>query len=181
LLEKGRKARFYTKSGLLKANQKGDLIELDFPATPAAPCEKDKGLEESLGGPVISLSRYKSYYLAELPSDKAVRQVKPDFKLMESALNQKQLVGVAVTAASDDPACDFVSRFFAPVAGILEDQVTGSAHCCLGPFWQNRLGKNTFTAFQASARGGILSVRCEGDRVYLGGKAVTVTRGELIL
>lgn len=180
ILKKGQEAWFSTQSGLLKANLKGDLIELDFPATPAAPCEKDKGLEESLGAPVLSLSRYKSYYLAEMASDKAVRQVKPDFKLMESSLSQKQLVGVAVTAASDDPAYDFVSRFFGPVAGIPEDQVTGSAHCCLGPFWRERLGKNTFTAFQASARGGILSVRCEGDRVYLGGKAVTVTRGELV-
>jgi PhzF family phenazine biosynthesis protein len=178
-LGKGQEARFYTKSGLLKAGQKGDLIELDFPATPAAPCEKEKGLEESLGAPVLSLSRYKSYYLAELPSDKAVRQLKPDFKLMESVLNQKQLVEVAVTAATDDPAYDFVSRFFAPVAGISEDHVTGSAHCCLGPFWQNRLGKNTFAAFQASARGGVLTVRCENDRVYLGGQARTVVRGEL--
>jgi predicted PhzF superfamily epimerase YddE/YHI9 len=97
---------------------------------------------------------------------------------MESYLNT-QLHGVIVTAASDDPAYDFVSRFFAPAAGIPEDPVTGSAHCALGPFWKDRLNKNILSAYQASPRGGELKVRCEGDRVYLGGKANIVLRGEL--
>ncbi len=179
ILKKGAEARFWTKSGLLKANQKGDLIELDFPEKPAAPCEKVKGLEESLGATVLSLGHNGTQYLAELPSDRAVRNVKPDFKLMESFLTP-QLHGVIITAASDDPAYDFVSRFFAPLAGIPEDAVTGSAHCCLGPFWKNRLHKNTLSAYQASSRGGVLQVRCEGDRVYLGGKAVTVFGGNLV-
>ena len=87
--------------------------------------------------------------------------------------------GVIVTSASDDPRFDFVSRFFAPGAGIDEDPVTGSAHCCLGPFWSERLGKTEMTAFQASARGGAVRVRVNGARVLLGGKAVTVLRGEL--
>ncbi len=179
-LGKGREALFHTKSGLLKAAQRDGRIEMDFPARPVEPCVKPPGFEESLGVPVLGLSQSGTAYLSELSSPAAVRGLKPDFKKMESYLDE-QLHGVIVTAASDDPAYDFVSRFFAPTAGIPEDHVTGSAHCCLGPFWQKRLGKNNFTAFQASARGGILSVRCEGDRVYLGGKAVTVTRGELLL
>ena len=88
--------------------------------------------------------------------------------------------GVAVTSASDDPRFDFVSRFFAPGAGIDEDPVTGSAHCSLGPFWSERLGKTEMTAFQASSRGGIVRVRVAGDRVFLGGQAVTIFRGVLI-
>lgn len=178
ILKKGEEARFYTQSGLLKASQKGDLIELDFPAKPTVLCEKPKGLEECLGTKVLSLGLTGTLYLAELSSDQAVRNVKPDFKLMESFLNP-QLHGVIITAASDDPAYDFVSRFFAPLAGIPEDPVTGSAHCCLGPFWQSHLHKNSFSAFQASQRSGALQVRCEGDRVFLGGKALTVIQGKL--
>ncbi len=116
ILKKGEEARFYTQSGLLKASQKGDLIELDFPAKPTVLCEKPKGLEECLGTKVLSLGLTGTLYLAELSSDQAVRNVKPDFKLMESFLNP-QLHGVIITAASDDPAYDFVSRFFAPLAG----------------------------------------------------------------
>jgi PhzF family phenazine biosynthesis protein len=180
ILKRGEEARFWTQSGLLKAGQKGDLIELDFPAKPAIPCEKVKGLEESLGAMVLSLGHNGTQYLAELSSDQAVRNVKPDFKLMESLLD-RQLHSIIITAASDDPAYDFVSRFFAPLAGIPEDQVTGSAHCCLGPFWKDRLHKNNFSAYQASARGGVLQVRCEGDRIHLGGKAVTIIAGKLVL
>jgi predicted PhzF superfamily epimerase YddE/YHI9 len=87
--------------------------------------------------------------------------------------------GIIVTSRSDSPEYDFVSRFFAPGSGIDEDPVTGSAHCCLGPYWAGRLGKTEFVAYQASARGGIVRVRLHGDRVVLGGKAVTVLRGEL--
>jgi predicted PhzF superfamily epimerase YddE/YHI9 len=86
--------------------------------------------------------------------------------------------GVIVTARSATPQYDFVSRFFAPWAGINEDPVTGSAHCCLGPYWRDRLGKSEFVAFQASARGGIVHVRVTEDRTFLGGRAVTVLRGE---
>ncbi len=89
--------------------------------------------------------------------------------------------GVIVTARSDTPHYDFVSRFFAPGAGIDEDPVTGSAHCCLGPFWAARLGKTDLVGYQASARGGVVRVRLEGERVKLGGQAVTVLRGELVL
>jgi predicted PhzF superfamily epimerase YddE/YHI9 len=85
-----------------------------------------------------------------------------------------------VTSKADTKEFDFVSRFFAPHVGINEDPVTGSAHCSLGPFWMERLGKNEMLAFQASERGGKVRVRIEGDRVFLGGRAVTVFRGELV-
>jgi predicted PhzF superfamily epimerase YddE/YHI9 len=86
---------------------------------------------------------------------------------------------VIVTGAGTSSGYDFVSRFFAPGAGIDEDPVTGSAHCCLGPYWSKRLGKDEFVAYQASERGGVVGVRVAGDRVYLRGRAVTVLRGEL--
>ena len=88
--------------------------------------------------------------------------------------------GIIVTSRADSADFDFVSRFFAPASGVNEDPVTGSSHCCLGPFWQTRLGKNEFIACQASARGGVVKVRVAGERVKLGGQAVTVLRGELI-
>ena len=104
-----------------------------------------------------------------------MRTVRPDFR----ALAQADARGTIVTARSRDPAFDFVSRFFAPAVGVNEDPVTGSAHCALTPFWSERLGKTEMVAYQASARGGIVRVRAVGDRVKLGGQAVTVLRGEL--
>jgi PhzF family phenazine biosynthesis protein len=103
--------------------------------------------------------------------------MKPDFELMK----QLDVRGVIVTSRSSNQEYDFVSRFFAPGAGIPEDPVTGSAHCCLGPYWKRRLGKDEFTAYQASKRGGVLKVKVRGDRVHIGGRAVTVFRGELLL
>jgi predicted PhzF superfamily epimerase YddE/YHI9 len=109
-------------------------------------------------------------------SPQIVRSLKPDFQ----KLRQLPIRGVIVTSTSDDRRFDFLSRYFAPSAGIDEDPVTGSAHCCLGPFWSERLGKTEMTAFQASKRGGIVQVRIAADRVILGGQAVTITRGELL-
>ena len=88
--------------------------------------------------------------------------------------------GVIVTAQAEAHGFDFVSRYFAPCAGIDEDPVTGSAHCCLGPYWQRRLGRTSFTAWQASERGGLVRVDARGERVTLSGRAVTVMRGELL-
>jgi len=114
--------------------------------------------------------------LAELDSEQAVRELRPDLTL----LARVQARAVMVTSRAKSAPYDFVSRFFAPQAGIPEDPVTGSAHCCLGPFWQKRLGKDTFLAYQASARGGVVRVRVAGERVHLAGQAVTVLRGELV-
>ncbi len=107
-------------------------------------------------------------------SEDIIRNIAPDFtKLMKVPLR-----GVIVTAKSKE--YDFVSRFFAPEVGIFEDPVTGSAHCCLGPYWKKKLGKDSFIAYQASARGGMLKVRVVGDRVLISGKAVTVMEGSLL-
>ena len=108
-------------------------------------------------------------------NEDAVWAVQPDF----AALRRLPVRGVTVTAAADDSRFDFVSRFFAPAVGVNEDPVTGSAHCCLAPFWRARLGKDAMTGFQASARGGVVRVRVAGDRVKLSGQAVTVLRGSL--
>ena len=105
-----------------------------------------------------------------------MRSTAPDFGALTRLSNR----GVIVTSRSAAPGFDFVSRFFAPAAGINEDPVTGSAHCCLGPFWRDRIGTDSFVAYQASARGGVVKVRVDGDRVKLGGQAVTVMRAELV-
>ncbi len=168
--------RFHTKSGILTCTQDGDSIELDFPATPPREAEPPAGLLVALGAQpsFVGKSKFDMFLLVE--SEEDLRSLKPDF----SRLREISVRGVIVTSASDDPRFDFVSRFFAPGAGIDEDPVTGSAHCCLAPYWSERLGKTEMTAFQASARGGIVRVRVNGDRVLLGGQAVTVMKGELV-
>lgn len=168
--------RFQTKSGLLEATRRESLIELNFPATPPTPCAAPAGLLEALGTSAQYVGRNQFDYLVEVESEDEVRRLAPDF----ARLSRLETRGVIVTSRSAMPHCDFVSRFFAPRAGIDEDPVTGSAHCCLGPYWQHRLGKSTFSAFQASARGGAIQVRVAENRIYLGGQAVTVCRGELL-
>jgi PhzF family phenazine biosynthesis protein len=177
LLPRSEKARFHTKSGLLTASCTAEGIELDFPATPAEPCPVPDGMAAALKAPILFMGKSRFDYLVETDSEKSVRSLEPDM----SILKKFGVRGVMVTAASDLPEYDFVSRFFAPGAGINEDPVTGSAHCCLGPFWGERLGKQVMRAFQASARGGSMQVRLHGDRVLLTGKAVTVLRCELII
>ncbi len=169
-------ARFHTKSGVLTAERSGDLIELDFPATLAEPVKPAEDLLESLGiESPIYVGRNKFDYIIELDLDDAVRALEPD----HARLRRIEVRGVIVTARSSSPELDFISRFFAPGSGIDEDPATGSAHCCLAPYWAEKLGKTEMTAFQASPRGGVVHVRLDGDRVKLGGNAVTVLRGEL--
>jgi PhzF family phenazine biosynthesis protein len=115
-------------------------------------------------------------YLVELASEEMVRGLRPDLSLLATFPHR----GLIVTSRAESTGYDFVSRFFAPQAGIAEDPVTGSAHSCLGPYWQERLGRSQMMAYQASARGGVIRVRVEGDRVYLGGQAVIVMLGELL-
>ncbi len=168
-------ARFHTKSGLLTAHRRGDWIELDFPATPEEAAETPPGLAGALGAEPLYVGRSKFDYLVELDSEDAVARLRPDFGRLAAVPAR----GVIATARSARPDFDFVSRFFAPAVGIAEDPVTGSAHCCLGPFWSRRLGKESFLARQISARGGVLKVRLAGDRVLIAGQAVTVLRGDL--
>jgi PhzF family phenazine biosynthesis protein len=166
---------FSTQSGILKAARRGNEIELDFPLTPAQVAEPPADLLPALGVTANYVGRTKFDYLVEVPSEAVLRQVLPDF----ARLKNVDVRGTIVTARSSDPRFDFVSRFFAPATGINEDPVTGSAHCCLGDFWHKRLGKSDLRAFQASARGGTIRVRVEGERAFLGGNAITVAAGEL--
>jgi len=175
-LERHKAARFYTKSGLLLAERKGDWIEMDFPAVPEEAAPAPTGLADALGAPLSYVGKNRFDYLVELESEQSVRHLQPDF----SALKEIPMRGVMVTSRSESAEFDFISRFFGPGAGIDEDPVTGSAHCCLGPYWSRRLGKSEFVAYQASSRGGLVRVRLNGQRVILEGKAVTVMHGELI-
>lgn len=171
-------ARFYTASGLLTAcyEQEARFIELDFPATPVVECEAPDGMVAALGVEPVFVGRGDDDYLVEVESAAAVAAAAPNF----SRLLQAQCRGVILTARSSDPSYDFVSRFFAPAVGINEDPVTGSAHCRLAPYWQAKLGKDVFLAYQASQRGGSLRLKIIGDRVRIGGKAVTVIQGEFL-
>lgn len=168
-------ARFHTRSGLLSATNCGGVIELNFPATAAAPAPEPAGLLAALGIANGDIYRSRFDYLVVVDNEPALHALRPDFH----ALSRVDTRGIIVSARSDDPSYDFVSRFFAPAAGIDEDPVTGSAHCTLAPWWASRLGKSSMTAFQASRRGGVIQVRLNNDRVHLGGRAVTVFSGKL--
>ena len=178
ILAPGTQARFHTKSGLLTADRNGELIELDFPATREERADPPEGLLESLGvSDPIRVGKNKFDYIVEVASESVVRAIAPD----HARLRTIPVRGVIVTSRAGGGDIDFVSRFFAPGSGVDEDPVTGSSHCCLAPYWSERLGKREMTGFQASARGGVVRVRVEGDRVKLGGRAVTVLRGELLV
>jgi PhzF family phenazine biosynthesis protein len=168
--------RFHTKSGVLTATRNGDLIQLDFPATPAEACSPPAGLVEALGAKPSFIGRTKFDSFLVVDSAKTVRELRPDFRRLAAIAVR----GVIVTAASDDPRFDFVSRFFCPAVGINEDPVTGSAHCALAPFWGQRLKKTRMTGYQASARGGVVHVETSGDRVLLGGQAVQIAKGKIV-
>jgi PhzF family phenazine biosynthesis protein len=168
--------QFSTQSGILNAARRGDGIELDFPLAPEQTAEPPADLLPALGVTAKYVGKNQFDYLVEVESEAELRQMSPDF----ARLKNVAVRGTIVTARSSDPRFDFVSRFFAPAVGINEDPATGSAHCCLGDFWHKRLGKNDLRAFQASARGGAVRVRVQGERAFLGGKAITVAKGELM-
>lgn len=171
----GGEARFHTRSGVLAARRRDGWIALDFPAVPDRPAAPPPGLIEALGAEPRYLGRSRFDYLAELGSEAEVRGLRPDLHRLRAVDTR----GVIVTARAAMSGFDFVSRFFAPAAGVDEDPVTGSAHCCLGPYWRTRLRKDEFTAWQASSRGGVVRVRVGGERVELLGRAVTVFTAEL--
>ena len=170
-------AQFHTKSGLLTAERRdGGMIELDFPSKPEEQSPEPEGLQSALGVKAVYIGKNAFDYIVEVESDAVVRGLKPDL----GAIAKLPVRGVIVTSRSGEVGIDFISRFFAPAAGVPEDPVTGSAHCCLAPFWASRLGKTEMVGYQASARGGIVRVRVDGDRVKLGGQAVTVMTGDLL-
>jgi PhzF family phenazine biosynthesis protein len=173
VVKKNEAIKFSTKSGELTCKYLDGTIEMDFPLIEESEVDHPPALERAIGAEPLYVGMTQWNYVVELASDEIVRKMKPDFELLQTLPGW----GTIVTAKSSDPAYDFISRFFAPEKGVKEDPVTGSAHCALGPFWQKRLGKSEFTAYQASERGGVLGVKVQNDRVILKGKAVTVLNG----
>ena len=169
-------ARFHTLSGWLTCRRKGAWIEMDFPAQVAEHCPPPAGLQTALGCELRFVGANGMDYLVEVADEATLRALKPNI----TALAALPVRGVIVTSRSSSAEFDFVSRFFAPASGVNEDPVTGSAHCALGPYWQERLGKSDLTAYQASARGGVVRVGVRGERVLLGGQAVTTSRVEFL-
>ncbi len=165
-----RKVVFQTQSGPLVVVREGEVLTMDFPARPPWPCPAPEGLAEILGLPPVATLKARDL-MAVFENQDQIRDLRPD----GTALAQLDLFAVIVTAPGRE--CDFVSRFFAPRVGVPEDPVTGSAHCTLIPYWSRRLGKRVMSAQQLSARGGRLVCRDGGERVFIGGKAVTVITG----
>ena len=169
-------ARFHTLSGLLTAERKGEWIEMDFPAKKEEPASAPPDLLRALGVTATYVGKNQFDYLVEVESEEIVRGIQPNFALLLTVPAR----GVMVTSRASTPGYDFVSRFFAPQVGVNEDPVTGSAHCCLAPYWCRKFGNDQLVGYQASPRGGVVRVRVDGDRVCLAGQAVTVLRGELV-
>jgi PhzF family phenazine biosynthesis protein len=172
----GDTTRFFSRSGQLTARlAENGLIELDFPAKLLEAAPAPAGLIEALGVEPVFVGKNVFDYLVEVASENEVVQANPDIAL----LKQVPARGVILTSRSEQ--YDFISRFFAPQVGVAEDPVTGSAHCCLAPYWAEKLGKQELFAYQASRRGGELFLRVEGERVIIQGRAVTVICGTLMV
>jgi PhzF family phenazine biosynthesis protein len=169
-------ARFHTRSGVLTATRQGEWIELNFPAEFEEYCAAPLELTEALGVAMHYVGRNRFDYLIEVENEQVLRALEPNLVILESISSR----GFIITSRAEGEEYDFVSRFFAPGLGVREDPVTGSAHCCLAPFWSTRLAKDAMVGYQASERGGVVRVRVQGDRVILGGQAVTVLKGELL-
>ncbi len=186
-------ARFHTASGVLTATRAGDGIEMDFPAKPVTEAKPAVGLVEALGVKPVFVGRNAFDYFVEVASEDEVRGAQPDhgrlgtIEVRGVVLTSRPARGAAAAARGErrsgngrSGACDFVSRFFAPGSGVPEDPVTGSAHCALAPYWAAKLGRTAMTGRQLSQRVGIVRVRVDGDRVMLGGHAITVMKGVLL-
>ena len=169
---KAERVEFQTKSGRLSAKRHGDLIMMDFPAHPPLPCKMPDNIGEIMGIPPLLTLRSRDL-LAVYEEEEQIRRLKPDMAGV-AALDH---FAVIVTAPGEN--CDFVSRFFAPGAGVPEDPVTGSSHCTLVPYWSRRLGKKELHAFQLSERGGELFCIDRGDRISIGGRALTYLSGTI--
>jgi PhzF family phenazine biosynthesis protein len=165
---------FETRSGELFVERKGELLEMNFPASPPLSCEYSEILAEGLGQRPLELLAADDY-LALFDSEATIRAITPN----QAILARLDLRGVIVTAPGSD--VDFVSRFFAPKFGVPEDPVTGSAHCTLAPYWANKLGRNILTARQVSRRGGNIMCEVKTDRVFLSGSAVTYMEAQINL
>ncbi|XZE32145.1 PhzF family phenazine biosynthesis protein [Pirellulaceae bacterium SH501] len=177
-------ARFLTRSGLLTCKRNGDLISMNFPATPVLESNEieplvRESIERALGCKAVFIGTNGMDFLIEVENQDELLHLRPDLH----ALSQIQTRGFIVTCRCTEDErwqdADFLSRFFAPGVGVPEDPVTGSAHCTLGPYWSSRIGRDRLLGYQASARGGSVEVRCLGERVALLGQAVLMSRVEL--
>ena len=176
------KIRFKTASGMMSVIKENDLLYLDFPTRPVTPCLAYQAFEKAFG--IKPVAVYKAVdFLVLVDSEETLRKIDPDISILKQIKTEAGLdddsFGIIVTAEGND--CDFVSRFFAPNAGVDEDPVTGRAHCSLIPFWSEKLDKNIMTARQLSKRGGVLFCEDKGERVKIGGKAVRYLSGDIIL
>lgn len=169
---------FDTNSGILSVKKTKDHIIMDFPRENALETECPEEIIRGLKIKPVFSGKNRFDYIVEVRSEEVVRTIKPDFETLAGLKTR----GIIVTSISESESgdYDFVSRFFAPNAGIPEDPVTGSAHCCLGPYWSRKLNKTKLTGYQASERGGTVYVEIKEDRVFLGGNAVTFSSGKLI-
>jgi PhzF family phenazine biosynthesis protein len=175
ILPKVQQANFYTKSGLLTASKDGSWIQLNFPVEPVSESEYPFELIEALNVEPIYVGRNRFDYFIEIESEDVVKNLSPNFSMLRTIKTR----GVNVTSKSND--FDFISRCFFPALGVNEDPVTGSAHCGLAPYWSKKLNKTQMYAYQASARGGILKIDLQKDRVLMAGQAATVMKGELLI
>lgn len=176
ILKPGEIARFQTLSGELVCRCEGEWITMDFPAVPCEASPAPKGLSEALDCELAYCGYNGMDYLVEVANAEVLRGLKPNL----TTLSTLPMRGLIITSRSEVAEFDFISRFFAPAVGVSEDPVTGSAHCALGPYWQPKLGKSDFTAYQASERGGVVKLSVMGDRVLLRGQAVMMSRVELL-
>lgn len=173
-LKPGDPVQFDTRSGVLCSEWDESGITLDFPRVDA--CEGTRaGLADAIGVKPLGAYRSRDSWMVELDSVEAVRNLRPNLSVIASLVPHLLIV----TAKAEQDDVDFVSRVFAPASGIAEDPATGSAHCLLAPFWQERMGKDSFRVLQLSERGGEIFCECRGERVILKGQAVTVFRGNL--
>jgi predicted PhzF superfamily epimerase YddE/YHI9 len=173
----GAAARFHTRSGLLAAAREQDWIWLDLPSKPLTAVKAPAGLTAALGAAVrYTGTNDLGYLVAEVDSERVVRELRPD----SGRIAALPVRGIVVTSRGSVAGRDFVSRFFAPALGVPEDPVTGSSHCSLAPFWAERLGRTELCGYQVSERGGEVRIRSSGDRVHVGGQAVTVMTGMLL-
>lgn len=174
---RGNPIKFQTRSGELLANWTSGSVELDFPVMIYEPYKENRSVEPVLGFEPVNAVFSGNYFLFEAQDEVQIRQAQPDM----AALEKLPMPEVIITAASKDPEFDFISRFFAPQLGVDEDPVTGSAHCLLGPYWAEKLGKRVFDACQASPRGGKLHLKLTGDRVLITGNAKFIFTADLFV
>lgn len=177
LLKLKNEAVFNTKSGVLTAKKSGEWIYINLPSEPPEEAEAPKSLIEGLGVEPLYTGKNRLDYIVEIKSEEVLRELQPNME----KLRQVNTRGIIVTSKTSSSKYDFISRFFAPDLGIDEDPVTGSAHCCLAPYWAKSMRKYKFMAYQASPRGGELKVNLIEDRVVLGGETITVMEGKVVV